>query len=214
MSAQHDVFADVIAIAPPSVDKVNIRIGNDPEQAEADMVSGDFFSGLQVSLASGRAFTPRDETDHTQMMVLSYNFWTRRFSRDPGVLGKTIYVKGVPFTVIGVAARGFEGTEAGSSLDFWIPLQDRIEFNVFGQPPADGKLYQHHPTWWCMRLIARLAPGVTREQALSLSQPVFQKAAYIGHGSPMQGEQLPVLSFEDPRTSAAMRRIPVSRCAC
>jgi predicted permease len=199
LSAQHDVFADVIAIAPPSVDKVNIRIGNDPEQAEADMVSGDFFSGLQVSLARGRAFTPRDETDHTQIMVLSYNFWTRRFSRDPGVLGKIIYVKGVPFTVIGVAARGFEGTEAGSSLDFWIPLQDRIEFNVFGQPPADGKLYQHHPTWWCMRLIARLAPGVTREQALSRSQPVFQNAAYIGHGSPMQGEQLPVLSFEDPK---------------
>jgi predicted permease len=199
LRAQHDVFTDLIAIAPPSVDKINIRIGNDPEQAKADMVSGNFFSGLHVGLALGRGFTPRDEADHTQVMVLSYNFWTRRFSRDSAVLGKTMYVKGVPFTIVGVASRGFEGTEAGSSLDFWIPLQDRIEFNVFGHPPLDGELYQHQPRWWCMRLIARLAPGVTRQQAVSRTQPVFQHAAYIGIGSPLEGEQLPLLSFEDAK---------------
>ena len=49
-----------------------------------------------MRLARGRGFTAQDETDHAPMMVISYNYWTRRFSRDPDVLGKTMYVKGVP----------------------------------------------------------------------------------------------------------------------
>ena len=132
-------LSDVMAVAQLSVDKVNVRVGAQPEQAEADMVSGNFFSGLGVKLARGRGFTAQDETEHAQVMVISYQYWTRRFSRDPNVLGKTLYVKGVPFTVVGVAAEGFEGTDAGRSIDFWIPLQDRVEFNVLGFPPEPGQ---------------------------------------------------------------------------
>jgi hypothetical protein len=124
--------------------------------------------------------------------------WRRRFSREASALGKIIYVKGVPFTIVGVAARGFEGTESGSSLDFWIPLQNRPKFNVLSNPQLRGKLYQEDSVWWCLTLLARLAPGVTREQVLSKVQPVFQRAAYIA-GSPEKGEQLPVLSFEDAK---------------
>lgn len=199
LRTRRDAFSDVIAVAPPSIDKINARIGKEPLQAEADMVSTNFFSGLQVDMALGRGFTSRDESNGSQVMVLSYNFWTRRFSRDPGVIGKTIFVKGLPFSVVGVAARGFEGTEAGSSLDFWIPLQDRAELNVFGISPGEAKLYQHNPTWWCIRLIARLASGVSRDQALNRVQPAFQQAAFIGINSPQKDEPLPVLSFEDAR---------------
>jgi predicted permease len=196
---QTGALTDVIAVAQLSGDKVNVRVGALPEEAEADMVSGNFFSGLGVKLARGRGFTAQDERDHALVMVISYNYWTRRFSRDPNVLGKVVYVKGVPFTVAGVTAEGFEGTEAGSSMDFWIPLQNRVEFNVLGNPPEEGKLYQQDPTWWCMRLLGRLAPGVSREQALARLQGVFQTAAYVGLGSPMPGEKLPVLSFADAK---------------
>ena len=54
---QGDVLSDVIAIAGLSTDKVNVRIGAEPETAEADMVSGNFFSALGVKLARGRGFT-------------------------------------------------------------------------------------------------------------------------------------------------------------
>ena len=108
-------------------------------------------------------------------------------------------MKGVPFTIVGVTAEGFEGTEASKSMDFWIPLQNRVEFNVLGNPPEDGKLYQQDPTWWCLRLMGRLAPGVSREQALVRIQNVFQTAAYVGLGSPLAGEKLPVLSFADAK---------------
>jgi predicted permease len=196
---QTSVLSNVIAIGALSADKVNVRIGAQPETAEADMVSGNFFSALGVKLARGRGFTAQEETDPAQVMVISYSYWTRRFSRDPNVLGKTMYVKGVPFTVVGVTAEGFEGTEAGQSMDFWIPLQNRIEFNVLGNPPENGKLYQQDQTWWCLRLMGRLAPGVSREQAVLRLQKVFQTAAYIGLGSPMAGEKPPVLSFADAK---------------
>jgi predicted permease len=196
---QGDVLSDVIAIAGLSTDKVNVRIGAQPETAEADMVSGNFFSALGVKLARGRGFTPREETDQAQTMVISYSYWTRRFSRDPDVLGKTLYVKGVPFTVVGVTAEGFEGTEPSHSMDFWIPLQNRVELNVLGNPPEKGKLYQQDPTWWCLQLMGRLAPGVSREQAVLRLQKVFQTAAYVGLGAPMPGEKPPVLSFADAK---------------
>ena len=196
---QSDALSEVIAIGPLSTDKVGVRVGAEPETAEADMVSGNFFSGLGVKLARGRGFTAEDETGHTQVLVISYNYWTRRFARDPGVLGKTLYVKGVPFIVVGVAQEGFEGTEAGNSMDFWIPLQNRLEFNVLGNPPENGKLYQEDQTWWCLRLMARLAPGISRPQAIGRLQKVFQTAAYIGIGSPPAGEKPPILTFADAK---------------
>ncbi len=197
---QKDALSEVIAVGMLSADKVNVRVGGEPEEAEADMVSGNFFSGLGVKLARGRGFTAKDESDHAQVMVISYKYWTRRFMRDPGVVGKTIYVKGVPFAVIGVAAEGFEGTDPGQSLDFWIPLQGRGEFNVLGRPAKDGSaMYLADSKWWCLRLMGRLAPGVSREQAIARLQKVFQTAAYVGLGGPMKGERLPVLSFVDAK---------------
>jgi predicted permease len=109
-------------------------------------------------------------------------------------------VKGVPFTIVGISAEGFEGTESGDSIDFWIPLQSREELNPWGNPATDGRTYLTRPEWWCLRMLARLAPGVTKAQALAQLQPVFQKAAYIGIGNPESGEKPPVLSFQDAKS--------------
>ena len=196
---QTGALSEVIAVARLSGDMVNVRVGAQPEQAEADMVSGNFFHGLGVTMFRGRGFAPQDETGHALVLVLSYNYWTRRFARDPNVLGTTIYVKGVPFTVIGVSADGFEGTEPGHSMDFWIPLQNRLEFNVLGNAPEKGKLYQQNDTWWCLQLLGRLAPGVSRAQALVQLQNVFKRAAYVGLGGPQAGEKPPLLSFADAK---------------
>ncbi len=193
-------FSAVMAFVPLSNGKVAVRYGAEPEEAEGDMVSGTFFSGLGVNLPRGRGFTQQDETQHAPIAVISYNYWTRRFARDPEVLGKTLYVSGVPITIVGIAAEGFEGVEEGRSTDFWIPLQNRRELNAWGNPLEDGKNYIASPTWWCLRIIARLAPGVTRAQAVAQMQPVFQAAAYVGLGSPMEGEKPPVLSVADAKS--------------
>ncbi len=195
-------LSDLIAVGALSTGKVNVRIGAQPESAEADMVSGNFFSGLGVRILRGRGFTSQDEADHSQIAVISYDYWSRRFARDPGVLGATIFVKGVPFNVAGIAAEGFEGVDPTGSTDFWIPLQNRVEFNVLGNPPENGKLYQAESTWWCLRLIGRLAPGVNRQQAITRLQPLLQRAARIGLGNPMPGEHPVVLSFSDAKQFA------------
>jgi MacB-like periplasmic core domain len=128
---RQDVFSDLIASAPLAIGKASIRYGTEPELAAGELVSGNFFSGLGVQMARGRGFTLEDETTHAPVAVLSYDFWTRRFSRDPGVIGQTMYVKGVPLTIIGVSAQGFTGLERGTGdSDFWIPLQDRIDLNA------------------------------------------------------------------------------------
>jgi predicted permease len=195
-------LSPVMAYVPLSNSKVAVRYGAQPEEAEGDMVSGTFFSGLGVNLPRGRGFSEEDETNHAPIIVISYNWWTRRFARDPDVLGKTLYVNGVAMTIVGVAAESFEGVEGSGSTDFWIPLQNRRELNAWGNPPQDGKLYVANSTWWCMRMIGRLAPGVTRAQAVAQLQPVFQAAAYVGLGSPMEGEKPPVLSLADAKSFA------------
>jgi predicted permease len=189
----------VIAYVPLSGGKVAVRYDAQPEEADGDMVSGNFFSGLGVKLSRGRGFTEQDETTHAAIAVISNNYWTRRFSRSPDALGKTLYVNGVPITIVGVAAEGFEGADAGHSTDFWIPLQNRMELNAWGNPPEDGKIYRENETWWCLRMLGRLAPGVTKAQAVAQLQSTFQTAAYVGLGNPEPGEQRPVLSLRDAK---------------
>jgi predicted permease len=196
---QHRALAQVIAYVPLSNDKVAVRYEAQPEEAEGEMVSGNFFSGLGVRLARGRGFTEQDETSHATIAVIGYNYWTRRFSRNADTLGKTLYVNGVPLSIVGIAAEGFEGTDAGSSTDFWIPLQDRAELNAWGNPLEDGKTYRENATWWCLRLLGRLAPEVTKAQAVAQLQFTFQTAAYVGLGNPESGEQRPVLSLQNAK---------------
>ena len=109
-------------------------------------------------------------------------------------------MNGVPITIVGVAAEGFEGVEGGGSTDFWIPLQNRPELNAWGNPRGRWQNVHRNPTWWCLRLIGRLAPGVTRAQAVAQLQPVFQTAAYVGLGAPMEGEKPPILSLADAKS--------------
>jgi predicted permease len=201
---EHSVFSDLMAYMPLAVDKVAVRIGEDPEEAEGDMVSGNFFSGLGVSFTRGRGFAVEDETAHASVVVLSYSYWTTRFGRSPSAIGQTIYVKSVPFTVIGVTAQGFYGIEPASSTDFWIPLQNRPELTAWGEEPSPIAFYGS-PKWWCIQLIGRLVPGVTESQALAKLDPVFQTAALIGLGTPDPKAKKNILAFSSTQGIQGMR---------
>jgi len=201
---EHAVFSDLMAYVPLAVDKVAVRIGGDPEEAEGDMVSGNFFSGLGVSFTRGRGFALEDETAHASVVVLSYSYWTTRFGRSPSAIGQTIYVKGVPFTVIGVTAQGFYGVEPASSTDFWIPLQNRPELTAWDEEPSLDTLYGT-PKWWCIQLIGRLVPSVTESQALAKLDPVFQSAALIGLGTPDPKAKKNILAFSSTRGIQGLR---------
>jgi len=201
---EHAVFSDLMAYVPLAVGKVAVRIGEDPEEAEGDMVSGNFFSGLGVSFTRGRGFTLKDETAHTSVAVLSYSYWTTRFGRSPSAIGQTIYVKGVPFAVIGVTAQGFYGLEPASSTDFWIPLQNRPELNPWDEEPSLNTPYGT-PKWWWVQLIGRLIPDVTESQALAKLDPVFQSAALVGLGTPDPKAKKTILAFSSTQGIQGLR---------
>jgi predicted permease len=208
----HSVLANVIAYAPLSRTKATARLGNSTEDVEADEVSGSFFSGLGVRMSIGEGFTSEDEERHSAVAVISYGYWVRGFARDPNILGKALYLNGVPMTVVGVAAPQFYGIESGgSATDIWVPLQNRPELNAWGIPAAQHSLYAS-PNWWCLMLIARLRPDVTQSQALARLNPLFTNAAWetIGNEVPRTGEpmQLEMTAARGLGLSAADYRQP------
>jgi len=170
------VFSDLIAHVPLGYGKVPVRYGETPTEKQGEEVSGNYFAGLGVHILRGAGFTPNDETDHNLVVVLSYSFWTETFSRNPRVIGQTLFIKGIPFTIIGVTAPGFYGVQPAQAVDFWIPLQSRPELNAWGVPATEHALL-NSTKWWALPLIARLQPGITPEQAEKASQPTFWQAA-------------------------------------
>jgi predicted permease len=205
LRSESSIFSDLIAFVPLDINRTAIRYGADPETARADMVTGNFFSGLGVRMARGRAFTADDERQHTQTAVLGYGFWTRRFARNPAIVGDTLFVKGVPFTVIGVAAPEFTGVEHNNATDVWIPIQDRPELKPWGRPPESPDSFYGSPTWWFLMTIGRLAPGTTETQALAKAQPIFQRAAYAQLGTPGPQERVPNVFFTAARGIQGLR---------
>ncbi len=192
-----DVLDDVIGYVPLAIGKVAVRYGDTPEAAQGDEVSGNFFSGLTAGIFRGRGFSLEDEKDHSQIVVISHDYWTRRFAGSAAVLGTTLFIKNVPFTIVGIAAQGFRGLEPATSTDFWIPLQSRADLNAWGNAAGDDSLYA--PKCWCMPLLVRLKRGVTPAQAQNALQSTFGEAAKIGVGTIDPKEWKPLLNFDPAR---------------
>jgi len=194
-----DVFEELIGYVPLSFNRsVAVRHGELPESAEGEEVSGNFFSGLGVRMEGGRGFTLGDEKNHAPIVVLSYDYWTRSFARDPEILDKTIYLKGVPVTVVGITAHGFKGIEPATATDFWIPLQNRSEMNAWGQPVGLESLYGS-PKWWCFRLMARLRPEIAPAQAQQALSGTFASVVKQTIGNVDPKDWKPLLDFAPAR---------------
>jgi predicted permease len=200
MRQRRDVFTDVVAFAPLSFGKVPVRFDSEAEQARGDVVSGNFFSGLGETPFLGRLLTMQDEADNAPVGVISYRWWRGKFNGSPDVLGRTLYVKGVPIAIVGVAAPGFEGADPGQpQMDFWIPLQKNPILGPFGS----GHHYES-PNFLSLLMIARLKPGVSAETANAAVTPLFQRT--LAEASPASpNDRKPELYFSSLRGVETMR---------
>ena len=121
-----------------------------PEQVRGQQVSAGFFEALRAVPARGHTFTREDETEATSKVVMiSHGFWQRRFGGDAGVIGRTLTLDEEPYEVVGVAPAGFQ---LFSAVDFWRPISFDTEFAL---------IRRFHN----VRVVGRLAPGVTLDQA-------------------------------------------------
>ncbi len=124
------------------------------------VVTGNYFEVLGVKAALGRVLTPDDDRQPGghPVTVLSHEGWQRRFGADPSVVGKSLFVNGRSFTVVGVLPRGFYGTEIIAAPELWFPVSMQAEIEV-GNSWLDKRGVEN------LFIQGRLRPGVGRERA-------------------------------------------------
>ncbi len=154
-----DVFQQLVDVSFVPADLA--AAGGEPEQIFGLQVAGGYFEMLGVEAFHGRLFGPQDDEKlgAHPVVVLSHRFWMRRFGGDRDLVGETITLNRLPFTVVGIAPPGFEGTFTLGQTDFWAPMMMVDTFwTVFRDYFDDRRAL-------FMLVYGRLAPGVTLEQA-------------------------------------------------
>ena len=179
--AHNRVFSEVFGFVPldvPGYEKANVNISGQASLAEAELVTGDYFSGLGVSPVIGRTIGQQDEKpDGPRTAVISYGYWSRRFGLNSAALGTTIVIDRVPFTIVGVTPPQFSGVQPGRAVDVWVPLRDDPRLLPYGMTaaPGSGDPFSSRDWWWLM-IMGRLKSGVTTEQATAQIEVLFQQS--------------------------------------
>jgi len=139
------------------------------EMVETAWVAGKFFQVLGVKPHIGRVLASDDDVSRSAVVVLQYDFWQARYAGRQDVIGSTIRLNGAPFTIAGVAAREFGGTNAGLLTQLWAPVNARTTL----APDFKADLENERYHWFY--LFARLKPGVTLEQAQTAMRVLHQQ---------------------------------------
>jgi predicted permease len=127
-----------------------------PQDTDVLFLSGNAFQFFGVPALLGRTFLPSDAPDNQSpqaVVVLSYQYWKKRFNSNPEVVGKTLRLGGHPYTVLGVMPRSFTWWDS----DVYVPLDE-------ADPSAEGFM-----------TVLRLRPGFNKEQAATEIMPIFQQ---------------------------------------
>jgi len=181
-----DLFSSVLA---HNLTIVGIGSEAETRRSLSAIVSANYFSTLGVPLHRGRSFTMEEERPGADLpvVIVSYLYW-KRTDFDPAILGSTVRINERPFTVVGVAPEGFSGTMMLFGPEFYFPL------GVFSTLSNDfdsaNRRTLERADAYNLFLVARLAPGVTRESA---------RAALDALATGLQGE-FPV-EFKDKGVS-------------
>jgi predicted permease len=153
-----DVFSGVSAWAYVTM---NVAASDRPVRVFGQMVSADFFTTMGVTMAQGRAFVPAEDEGRGAhpVAVLSHNGWRLHFGADPAIVGRRIPVNGQSVEIIGITAPEFDGPLPMAPPALWMPLMQLEQLR-----PGGGGSFENRGNNF-LRIVARLAPGVSLEQA-------------------------------------------------
>src|SRR4051812_32135533 len=159
------------------------------QQITGRMVSGNYFTVLGVQPAAGRLFGDGDDAAEgaNPVVVLSYEYWQKRFSGSGSIINKDIRLNGFPFTVIGVAPPAFDGDVVGERMNLFVPLSMQRQI-------VRGRHWRKSGNVSWLSLIGRLKTGTTLSQAEANVNVVFQQA--------LKGEYGAALSADDRKAIA------------
>ena len=167
-----------------------------PELGKVELVSGNFYTQMQVKPQLGRPLEPADDgvSGTAAVAVISDGFWHRDFGGAPNVLGKMVSVSTIPVTIVGVNPPGFTGPDGVETTSPQIFLPLSMLPAILPIPGNDGPLIDPNQFW--LELMARVKPGVSKAQAEAALNVSFN-AAFRGTGTVDKGETVPRLSLED-----------------
>jgi predicted permease len=164
------------------VNLVTARVGNvfsvgdapRTTQVWGEMVSGGFFDMLGIQPEAGRFFSAaeRDDAQNAHaVVVISHSYWKNQYHSDRSAIGASLRINRTPFTIIGVAPEGFHGTCSGLDYEMWMPL------TMYGQLTHTGTWILRDRNARFFMMYARLAPGVSMEQARAEVQALANRMA-------------------------------------
>src|SRR5262245_44220790 len=121
LERQQSVFTGIAAHVFFSA---NLAYAGQTESGRGLVVSGSYFPVLGLQASLGRLLSVEDDgrIDEPHVVVLSHDYWRRRFQESPGILNQTLTINGQPMTIVGVTPKGFEGTSVGSAADVFVPV--------------------------------------------------------------------------------------------
>ena len=160
-------------VAARSALALNVTLNGQTLRASGELVSGNYFEVLGATSDVGRPLLPKDDSTPGAhpVAVISGPFWKRAFASDPAVVGRTALLNGQTFTIVGVSANGFTGTDVGLPTDIWIPLAMQRE--------VGRSLLTDARTNW-LEMIGRLPTGHSREQAAdALNRDLQQRGSEL-----------------------------------
>ena len=147
------------------------------------MVSGNYFTVLGMQPAAGHLIAEADDTaeNANPVVVLSYNYWQRKFAGSLSIINQDIRLNGFPFTVIGVAPRGFDGDVVGEPMALFVPLSMQPQI-------VRGRHWRNNGNASWLSLIGRLKPGTSLAQAEANVNVVFQQALKGDYGAALSSD--------------------------
>ncbi len=147
---------------------MGFSVNGAPEVVLGQLVSANYFEVMGVRPSLGRAFRPEEDRrpEGDAVAVVSHRLWVRRFASDPGVIGTKVLINSHPFTVIGVAPKGFTAPNVTMAPDVWVPVT-----TVRQTMPYPISLEDRYDTW--LLLAGRLKNG----QSLATAQAATDSVA-------------------------------------
>jgi macrolide transport system ATP-binding/permease protein len=140
----------LLGLAAHGATAVSFSYAGIPERMICNQVTGNYFGLLGVQPAAGRLLVEPDDA----AAVISFGLWRRRFGGSPGVIGAAIELNGNPFTIVGVAEKGFRGTMLSQPFDLWVPLRTQPRTS----PALSAGIMENRSAGWLF-LFGRLKPG-------------------------------------------------------
>ena len=174
--------AEAIAVSYAGHDDLTFGSDQEIEKAYIQFVSGSMFPIFGLRPAAGRLLTGNDDVTPGAhpVAVLTYDFWSRRFGRDPKTIGRTFRMAGRIYEIVGVAEEPFTGTETGTVTDVFLPMMMK-----------NARTLASPNNFW-LRTLVELKPGVAVEPVAEKLRAVFhalqeEKARTVG-AEPMPGQ--------------------------